>query len=678
MRGQRLPGVSRQLLWAAAFIAASLLSRNSLVSPGTDTFGPAVGVAFLWLASGDPRSWRVDVPLLAFLALLVPIVSGDGPLAAALGLVLLLPAPAVLLGLRLRRPQLWGSGGRQPLSRPSDFGLLLLLVVTSATLFATLRTGLGVWLLDETWQSMWLRAGRATASLVAFGTFGLLVGGTLARWSDSTRPMTLWSVGRATEFVAVSALTTASMWFSFVRFPGVPTLFVMILGVVWVSLRFTPVTSAGFALGVSGVTIAFTAESYGPLAELGWVSGRALVTQFFVVVMTVTAMVVSLSRELLSQTVERLTLSEARAARVRDELDLMLEHLTDGVAIIEQGGRFLHTNSALRQLFPQTAPPPGGGDAYVKPATEYHLFHLDGRPLGEDDLPYLRALKGEPIERQDFYLVSTGDQPRRTVEIGAVALPPAPDRVPRVMVTVRDVTAEREHREDLTGFAGTVAHDLNNPLTVLSGWADALQEEFQGAEVVSRQTAEPMLASIQSSAERMRGLITDLLGNAVAADRNLRCETVDLHELVTKLAAARTGPMTVEARIEVGDLPEVWGDEPLLSQVFDNLIGNALKYVDEGTTPLVQVSAEPPQDGWVTVRVRDNGIGVPADQRELIFEQFHRGGGVGYGGTGLGLAICKRIVERHGGRIWVSEAPAGGGSVFALILPTSSAAHRPA
>ncbi len=674
-----MPEVTRVVLWSAAFVTAALLGRNTLVASQTGVFGPPVAIALLWLASGSLRSWRVIGPLMILLGLVVALGSGDDPLVALLSLVLLLPAPAVLLGMRRLAPQLWGGGGRRPPVRPAEFGVYLMLVVASTVLSASIRTGLGVALLAEDWSLLWLRAGRATASLVAFGAFGLLLGGILARGKGAEAPPR-WRTRMLAELLAVSAVMAAWMWFTFARHPQAPTLFILALGVVWVSLRFPPVVAAGFALGVSLAAIVFTAQGYGPLDELASAEGKALVTQFFVVVMTVTALVVGLSREQLSATVERLVHAEEGAARRMDELVLMLENLTDGVAIIEQGGRFVHTNSALRRLFPQTAAPPGGGDAYVQPAETYHLYKLDGQSLAEDDLPYLRALAGEPIERQDFHLVSADDGSRRTVEILAVALPVEPGRPRRVMVSVRDVSVEREHREDLTRFAGTVAHDLNSPLTVLSGWADLLRDEFSRAEVVPRQTAEPMLASIQSSVGRMQELIADLLGHAVAVDRHLRCEYVDLHELVAKLAAARTDPLTTTPRVKVAPLPRVWGDSALLSQVFDNLIGNALKYVEPGRAPLVQVTDESRDPSWVTVRVRDNGIGIPVDQRDQVFEQFHRGGGVGYDGTGLGLAICKRIVERHGGHIWVGENPDGGGSVFELTLPATAAAftaHQP-
>ena len=121
-------------------------------------------------------------------------------------------------------------------------------------------------------------------------------------------------------------------------------------------------------------------------------------------------------------------------------------------------------------------------------------------------------------------------------------------------------------------------------------------------------------------------------------------------------------------RITVAEGLRVWGDEVLLRQLLDNLIGNAVKYVAPGVRPEIEVTGHQSADE-LEVRVSDNGIGIPPDEREQIFDTFHRAHAQGYRGTGLGLSICRQIVERHGGSIRV-EAAAGGGSAFVITLPT--------
>jgi signal transduction histidine kinase len=110
------------------------------------------------------------------------------------------------------------------------------------------------------------------------------------------------------------------------------------------------------------------------------------------------------------------------------------------------------------------------------------------------------------------------------------------------------------------------------------------------------------------------------------------------------------------------------GNEAQLAQLLQNLIGNAIKFVPAGTTPMVRVAATSVDDGW-DVTVSDNGPGVPEAQRDRIFDMFSRAHGAEVPGTGLGLAICRKLVQRHGGRIWVDDATDLGGAAFHFVLP---------
>ena len=118
--------------------------------------------------------------------------------------------------------------------------------------------------------------------------------------------------------------------------------------------------------------------------------------------------------------------------------------------------------------------------------------------------------------------------------------------------------------------------------------------------------------------------------------------------------------------IEVGELPLVTGDQHQLVQLLQNLLANSLKY-SGGRRPYIRVRAEPVKEGWL-FRVEDNGIGIAAEYKERIFGVFKRLHGRDVPGTGIGLALCKRIVERHRGRIWVESQP-GVGSSFCFLLP---------
>jgi signal transduction histidine kinase len=242
-----------------------------------------------------------------------------------------------------------------------------------------------------------------------------------------------------------------------------------------------------------------------------------------------------------------------------------------------------------------------------------------------------------------------------------------------VMIVLRDITAATSHRESLVSFAGTVAHDLNNPLSVIDGWAEALQEDLSASDSPDALAAAPMVEHIRASVGQMRGFIADLLAHAVARDQSLECEQIPLRNLVKHIAATRDRP-TRGGDIVAGELFDVWADRVLLRQVLDNLIGNAFKYVEAGTIPRVLIEAAKLDDSWVKVMVRDNGIGIPAEQRDRVFDRFERLTAENYAGTGLGLAIVKRIVQRHGGTVQITDNPDGMGTCFEFTLPTTAEA----
>jgi signal transduction histidine kinase len=222
----------------------------------------------------------------------------------------------------------------------------------------------------------------------------------------------------------------------------------------------------------------------------------------------------------------------------------------------------------------------------------------------------------------------------------------------------------RPNREaDLRAFLVMATHDLKSPLTTISAHVQLLREDDLGAEV------QRDLETMERAVLRMNRLIEDLLAHARADQSDLTLETVELDALVADITGER---LTTDdgARVTTdGPLPQVQADAGLLRHVVDNLIGNALKYSHPGTPAQVEVSAHVQADSSVRVEVADHGIGIPATDRPKVFDAFHRSSNSGgYHGTGLGLAICRRIVERHGGRIGVDENP-GGGSRFWFTIP---------
>lgn len=223
----------------------------------------------------------------------------------------------------------------------------------------------------------------------------------------------------------------------------------------------------------------------------------------------------------------------------------------------------------------------------------------------------------------------------------------------------------RRSNEELDSFASVASHDLAQPLQVAYGYLEMVRTEF-GAGLDP--TAVSWLEAAAGSLERMRGLVQDILSFARTGNRELAPERVDLVD-AADVAVTALSSLIEEcgATLDVGPLPVVAGNEAQLAQLLQNLIGNGIKYVPAGRAPVVAVSAERRPDG-VIVNVDDNGDGVPATERERIFDMFQRAHGPEVSGTGLGLAVCRKIVARHGGRIWVEEAPTGGAR-FRFLLP---------
>ena len=225
-----------------------------------------------------------------------------------------------------------------------------------------------------------------------------------------------------------------------------------------------------------------------------------------------------------------------------------------------------------------------------------------------------------------------------------------------------DVTAQRRMEADLRRYADVVAHDLSEPVAGIALLVRMLE----------RRAGEPpsadVLRKLRDSTERARDLIDGVLVYAHAGE--LTIERVPLARLMAEVSEdLRPSLEEAGAALEVGELPEVDGDPRQLRRVLQNLVGNAVKF--RSKAPLrVEVSALRDSREWV-VTVRDNGLGVDPDQATRIFGMFSRASSA-TDGAGIGLAVCRRIVEAHGGRIWV-EAPEDGGSAFRFTLPRTSA-----
>lgn len=220
----------------------------------------------------------------------------------------------------------------------------------------------------------------------------------------------------------------------------------------------------------------------------------------------------------------------------------------------------------------------------------------------------------------------------------------------------------------LLNFNRHVAHDLRGPLVSVVGAVEQAQLALARGEV---HQAVNLLAMVATRANSMSALIAELMQLSVASDAPIAFERVDLTEIaihaMQEAQQAVHGPSRVAFRLD--PLPCALGSEPLLKQVFVNLLSNALKFTSSATDPRIEVGMHLSPVHGPCVCVQDNGVGFDEHQAQQLFEPFSRLHGARYPGNGLGLNVVKCVVERHGGRVWATAAPTQGAR-FCFTLGT--------
>ena len=222
---------------------------------------------------------------------------------------------------------------------------------------------------------------------------------------------------------------------------------------------------------------------------------------------------------------------------------------------------------------------------------------------------------------------------------------------------------------DLERFAHVVSHDLQEPLRTITGYVQLLQQETQGK--LEPEAARFMQSSLDGTA-RMKAMIVDILSFARAGKADMKMEDIGLEDIFAG-ALANLEQLVADkaAKVTHDPLPTVQCDRSLMGQVLQNLISNGLKFHGP-EPPRVHVGARRDGDQWL-LSVRDNGIGIDAKDLHRLFVPFQRLHSVAqFPGSGIGLANCRRILERHGGRIWLESEP-GQGTTFLFTLPAAPA-----
>ena len=335
------------------------------------------------------------------------------------------------------------------------------------------------------------------------------------------------------------------------------------------------------------------------------------------------------------------------AHQARDRMRLALTHVPEGVVVCDEQAEIVYQNRRAEQFLD-----PDEQDVLVQEAVTRLLK---------------QAVEGaEGSETLDLY-----GPPRRTVSIRAIPLETEWRGVGAVAV-IEDVSEKRRLEAVRRDFVANISHELKTPVGALGLLAETLAGE-EDPEVVNR-----LAWRIQSESQRVARIMDDLLDlSRIESEETPTREPVPVHLVVAQAAErVRSAAEQRGIRIRIGEPPKsltVLGDRRQLVSALYNLMENAVKYSDRGST--VEVGGR--TDGhWIELRVRDHGIGIPAQDLERIFERFYRvdrGRSRDTGGTGLGLSIVRHVASNHGGEIAV-DSREGEGSTFTLRLPTGPGA----
>jgi PAS domain S-box-containing protein len=227
--------------------------------------------------------------------------------------------------------------------------------------------------------------------------------------------------------------------------------------------------------------------------------------------------------------------------------------------------------------------------------------------------------------------------------------------------------ALKQSNDDLAQFAYVASHDLQEPLRMVSSYLQLIEKRYAGA---LDDSGREFIGFAVDGAKRMKNLIRALLEYSRIGNGASEMEPVALGEVVKEVCGVLR--MAIEesgASLKIGELPELCCDRIQIAQLFQNLIGNALKFCRDRSPEVEVFSVRDEKENAWQISVRDNGIGIEPEYLERVFVIFQRlHSREEYAGTGIGLALCKRIVERHQGKIWVDSEP-GVGTTFSFSIP---------
>jgi PAS domain S-box-containing protein len=377
-------------------------------------------------------------------------------------------------------------------------------------------------------------------------------------------------------------------------------------------------------------------------------------------------------------------LAEEALRESEEQLAYIIDFLPDATFAIDREGKVIAWNRATEEMTGAAKNEVIGkkGFAHAIP------FYGNARPILID----LVFRDQKDIEKEYDFVLRKGDQ--LTAEVFApllykgkgaylwgIAAPlyDSKGNIVGAIESIRDITEHKQIEDaltkkseelarsnaDLAQFAYAASHDLQEPLRTITSFVQLLQKRYHGK---IDPDADEFIDFIVGGTKRMQQLINDLLTYSRVNTRKGPLSPMKIEDVLQKaMQNLRYILEEVKGTVIYEEMPSIVADEPQMTQLFQNLIGNALKFHGE-EAPKVEISAARKGNDWI-FSVKDNGIGIDPQYKDRIFEIFQRlHTREEYSGTGIGLAIAKKIVERHGGRIWVDGEP-GKGTTFRFTIP---------
>jgi PAS domain S-box-containing protein len=362
---------------------------------------------------------------------------------------------------------------------------------------------------------------------------------------------------------------------------------------------------------------------------------------------------------------------EEQLRESEEKLRAIYEVLPVGITITDPDGNIIDCNRASETLL---------GISREEHLTrnyadrQWTIRRPDGSPMPSDEYASVRALRsGEAVRDVEMEVfIPTGSQ---WLRVSAMPLHHSRYGVVIAYVDVNEhkrIEAElRRSNVELEQFAYAASHDLRQPLRMITSYLQLLEQEL-GATLNDERRQYLRFAT--DGAKRMDQMLVALLDYSRVGRKGAAMAVIDSRETLDEaLLFLRPAIAEAGAQIQItGEWPRLVARRDELTRLFQNLIGNAVKYRAPGRSPEIAVTTEQVGSEW-QVTVRDNGIGIVPDQIDRLFQVFQRlQARTKYEGVGVGLALCRKIVERHGGRIWAESAGEGQGCVFTFTLPAQA------